>query len=114
MIEQTWGYEHPEVKGPKALLFFTWDLSRTIDNAFRNTTPDQLDDSLKTAQAGIDELLKKYVEIQADPDTFEGQSIRLQMSETEDTHEPVIALQTSPELEQKIIELKHYASQGHA
>ncbi|CAM5194317.1 hypothetical protein OURE66S_00786 [Oligella ureolytica] len=33
---ENWGYEHPEVRGPNALMFFTWDLSKTIENAFQD------------------------------------------------------------------------------
>lgn len=115
-MEETkiWGYEHPEVKGSNALTFFMWDLSRTIEEAFRSGQNISVEESLIIAQKNIDHLLSKYVEIEAEPSTFEGQFIRLEMSQLEGSNDSVIALKTSPELEQKIIDLKDQSNVGRA
>ncbi|MBV4396843.1 hypothetical protein KU392_06180 [Advenella alkanexedens] len=109
----SWGYEHPSVKGPNALMFFTWDLSKTIENAFKNATEDTLDYYLAEAQKSIDELLQKYIDIEADPETFDGQSIILRLEPNEDSKTPLIALQTSPHLEDRIIKMQARVRPGH-
>ena len=110
---ENWGYEHPDVKGPNALMFFTWDLSKTIENAFKNATEDTLDYYLAEAQKSIDELLQKYIDIEADPETFDGQSIILRLEPNEDSKTPLIALQTSPHLEDRIIKMQARVRPGH-
>ncbi|NLY64675.1 MAG: hypothetical protein GX070_06955 [Alcaligenaceae bacterium] len=109
----SWGYEHPEVKGPNALMFFTWDLSKTIENAFRDATEDTLDLYLMQAQASINELLQKYIDLEADPETFDGQSIVLRLEKNEDSKTPLIALQTSAHLEDRIIKMQSRVKPGH-
>src|SRR3546814_15009367 len=52
------------------------------------------------AQKAVDRLLKQYVQIQANPDAFEGQSIKLSLEQDNtDPQASVLALQTSPHLE---------------
>ena len=109
-----WGYEHPEVKGPNALMFFTWDLSKTIEQAFKDANDDNINEFLDTAQTSIDALLQKYIEIEADPATFDGQSIRLRFEQGEESNTPLIALETSPHLEDRIIKMQARVQPGHS
>ncbi|MDO5667731.1 MAG: hypothetical protein Q4G44_07920 [Alcaligenaceae bacterium] len=111
---ESWGYEHPEVKGPNALMFFTWDLSKTIENAFHEANEDNLEEYVQQAQASVDRLLSRYVEIGADPQVFEGQYINLTIEQRPDSNSALIALETSPELEEKIIEMQSRVQPGHS
>jgi hypothetical protein len=111
---ENWGYEHPDVKGPNALMFFTWDLSKTIENAFHDANEENLEEYVQQAQASVDRLLSRYVEIGADPDVFEGQYINLTIEQRPDSNSALIALETSPELEEKIIEMQSRVKPGHS
>lgn len=109
-----WGYEHPDVVGPNALMFFTWDLSKTIELAFKEAKEDNLLDFVAPAQASIDALIQKYIDIKADPEVFEGQSIKLRVEQKENTKGVLIALQTSEALEEKIIAMQSRTQAGHS
>lgn len=111
---ETWGYDHPEVRGPNALMFFTWDLSKTIDNAFMNISEDNLEDCIEEAQYSIDRLLQKYIDIKADPESFEGQSIAVSLERKDDGKGTLIALQTSQILEDRINEMQSRVQPGHS
>lgn len=102
---ESWGFLHPECFGDKALLFFSWDLAKTIEQQFRLHAESSLGIQLTEAQKAVDRLLKQYVQIQANPAAFEGQSITLELEQDETDAEatPVLALRTSPELEEKIL-----------
>lgn len=111
---ESWGYEHPDVKGPNALMFFTWDLSKTIENAFQDANEDNLTQYVQQAQASVDRLLSRYVEIGAAPEVFEGQYINLSIEERPESNSTLIALETSPELEEKIIAMQARVQPGHS
>ncbi|NLP31536.1 Uncharacterised protein [Oligella ureolytica] len=111
---ENWGYEHPEVKGPNALMFFTWDLSKTIENAFQDANEENLEQYVMQAQASVDRLLSRYVEIGADPEVFDGQYINLSIEKRDDSNSALIALETSPQLEEKIIEMQSRVQPGHS
>ncbi len=101
-----WGYQHPDCHGENALMFFTWDLGRVIASALSEPQGD-LDAALPQAQAAVDALLDEYVQRKAAPDAFDGQAIVLRLeTSTDDDGETstYIALQTTPHLEQLIIE----------
>ncbi|MEI2416697.1 hypothetical protein V8Z80_10965 [Orrella sp. JC864] len=100
-----WGYQHPECRGENALVFFTWDLGRVVESALQGR--DNLDEALPDAQAAVDGLLREYVARRAAPDAFEGQSIVLRIeTDTDEDGDaaPYVALQTTPHLEQLILE----------
>ena len=100
-----WGYQHPDCHGENALVFFTWDLGRVVESALHGRA--SLGDALPDAQAAVDALLREYVDRKASPEAFEGQSIVLRIeTETDDEGEEAayVALQTTPHLEQLIIE----------
>ncbi|NOL49650.1 hypothetical protein [Pelistega europaea] len=109
-----WGYNHPDVKGPNALMFFTWDLSKTIELAFKEATEETIEDFLAPAQASIDALIQKYIDIKADPEVFEGQSITLSVDRPEGKNTFLIALRTSEALEEKIIAMQSRTQAGHS
>lgn len=111
---ETWGYEHPEVKGPNALMFFTWDLSKTIENAFHDANEENFEEYVQQAQASVDRLLSRYVEIGANPEVFDGQYINLTIEQRPDTNSALIALETSPELEEQIIAMQSRVQSGHS
>jgi len=103
---ETWGFLHPECHGQNALLFFSWDLAKTIEQQFTLHADSPLSVKLTEAQKAVDRLLNQYVQIQANPDAFEGQSITLHL-ERDDSDAgatPVLALQTSAHLEGLILE----------
>jgi hypothetical protein len=105
---ESWGFLHPECHGYNAILFFSWDLAKTIEQQFKLHAESSLAVQLTEAQKAVDRLLNQYVQIQANPKAFEGQSITLKLerdsSDAEGT--PVLALQTSPELEELILEMQ--------
>jgi hypothetical protein len=103
---ESWGFLHPECHGAKALMFFSWDLAKTIEQQFTLHAQSSLAVQLYEAQKAVDRLLNQYIQIQANPDAFEGQSIQLQLenNEADPDTAPVLALHTSPHLEQLIIE----------
>ncbi|WP_432784567.1 hypothetical protein AAEX37_01533 [Oligella sp. MSHR50489EDL] len=111
---ESWGYEHPDVKGPNALMFFTWDLSKTIENAFHDADESNLEAYVQQAQASVDRLLSRYIEIGADPQAFVGQYINLTIEQRPDSNSTLIALETSPELEEKIIAMQARIQPGHS
>ncbi|WP_028357943.1 hypothetical protein [Brackiella oedipodis] len=109
-----WGYEHPDVKGPNALMFFTWDLSKTIEQAFAQANEDNLEQYIEQAQHSIDMLLQRYIDLEADPESFEGQRIALHLERKKDGKGTLIALQTSPELEDRILKMQSRVKPGHS
>ncbi|SHG87968.1 hypothetical protein SAMN04488135_101503 [Pollutimonas bauzanensis] len=94
-------------------MFFSWDLAKTIEQQFTLHAQSPLSVQLFEAQKAVDRLLNQYVQIQANPGAFEGQTILLQLERDDSDPEtaPVLALQTSPHLEQLIIEMQ---AQQHA
>lgn len=102
---ESWGFLHPECHGPNALMFFSWDLAKTIEQQFTLHAQSPLAMQLLEAQKAVDRLLNQYVQIQANPDAFEGQSIvlHLQHDESDPDAAPILALQTSPHLEGLIL-----------
>jgi hypothetical protein len=110
-----WGYEHPDCRGAAALLFFTDDLARTIENSLSGREVTRED--MQAAQDGIDALLQRYIALRAAPHAFEGQSIvlRIEIDRGADGAElPYVALQTSPRLEEMLIEAQNNAGAGLA
>lgn len=103
---ESWGFLHPECHGPNAVLFFSWDLAKTIEQQFKLHADSSLAIQLSEAQKAVDRLLKQYVQIQANPKAFEGQSITLKLEPGAEDDTPVLALQTSPELEALILEMQ--------
>lgn len=105
---ESWGFLHPECHGQNALLFFSWDLANTIEQQFKLHADSPVSTQLFEAQKAVDRLLNQYVQIQANPKAFEGQSITLKLEpDTGDGQAtPVLALQTSPELEALILEMQ--------
>jgi hypothetical protein len=109
----SWGFLHPECHGQNALVFFSMDLATTIEQQFKLHARSSLETRLFEAQKAVDRLLKQYVQIQANPDAFEGQSIELQIVRDEaNPDEPVLALKTSPHLESLILEAQQQASRN--
>ncbi len=104
----SWGFLHPECHGQNALLFFSWDLAKTIEQQFKLHADSPVSTQLLEAQKAVDRLLKQYVQIQANPKAFEGQSITLKLEQDDSDAQgvPVLALQTSPELEALILEMQ--------
>ncbi|WP_218940809.1 hypothetical protein [Allopusillimonas soli] len=105
--KREWGFLHPECHGRNALMFFSWDLARCIEEQFRLHESASLETRLAEAQKAVDRLLNQYVQIQANPDAFEGQSITLHLEPDEnEPDKPVLALHTSPHLEQLILDVQ--------
>ena len=110
---ETWGFLHPECHGPNAVLFFSWDLAQTIEQQFRLHLDAPLSTQLHEAQKAVDRLLNQYVQIQANPEAFEGQSITLRLEIDDDNPEnPILALQTSSRLEELILEMQAQEQQA--
>lgn len=110
---QSWGFLHPECHGQNALLFFSWDLAKTIEQQFKLHADSSIAVQLHEAQKAVDRLLNQYVQIQANPAAFEGQSIKLKLERDQDSPEtPVLALQTSPYLESLILEMQTQEQQA--
>ncbi|RTZ40960.1 hypothetical protein EKL30_14790 [Candidimonas sp. SYP-B2681] len=105
---ESWGFLHPDCHGQKALMFFSWDLAKTIEQQFTLHAQSSLSIQLYEAQKAVDRLLKQYVQIQANPDAFDGQTIQLHLEsdDAEPDAPPVVALRTSPHLEKLIIEIQ--------
>lgn len=112
--DKTWGFLHPDCHGPNALLFFSWDLARTIEEQFKQHYSAPVTEQLEHAQKAVDRLLKQYVQIQANPDAFEGQSItlRLEPDESNDKGVPVLALETTPHLESLLLQMQSQMQQS--
>jgi hypothetical protein len=95
-------------------MFFSWDLAKTIEQQFTLHSQSPVSTQLLEAQKAVDRLLNQYVQIQANPDAFEGQSIKLHLErdDSDPAKTPVLALQTSPHLEQLILAMQaqHQAS----
>lgn len=103
--QESWGFLHPECHGRNALVFFSWDLARTIEQQFKLHAQSTVTQQLHEAQKAVDRLLNQYVQIQANPAAFEGQSIELRLEHNEENPQtPMLALKTSPELEALILE----------
>ena len=105
---QSWGFLHPECHGQNALMFFSWDLARTIEQQFELHANASVLVQLTEAQKAVDRLLDQYIQIQANPRAFEGQSITLHL-ERDDSNPstaPVLALQTTAHLEELILEMQ--------
>ncbi len=102
---ESWGFLHPECHGSNALMFFSWDLAKTIEQQFVLHAQSSVAIQLYEAQKAVDRLLKQYVQIQANPEAFEGQSIVLQLEhdQTDPDAKPMLALQTTPRLEGLIL-----------
>ncbi|NEN74934.1 hypothetical protein F9B74_01135 [Pelistega sp. NLN82] len=111
---ENWGYEHPDVVGANALMFFTWDLSKTIELVFKDSNEENIESYLPKAQSLVDALLQKYIDLKANPEAFEGQSITLSLERNEKTNTVLIALQTSKELEDRIIAMQSRTPAGHS
>lgn len=113
---ESWGFLHPECFGDKALLFFSWDLAKTIEQQFRLHAGSSVGQQLFEAQKAVDRLLKQYVQIQANPAAFDGQSITLQLEQNENDAEatPVLALKTSALLEEKILAAQARMQSSHS
>src|SRR3546814_19413744 len=73
----TWGFLHPECHGQNALMFFSWDLAKTIKQQFTLHADSTLSVKLTEAQKAVDRLLNQYIQIQATPGAFVGHSITL-------------------------------------
>ncbi|MGB6103576.1 MAG: hypothetical protein WBF88_06970 [Pusillimonas sp.] len=102
---ESWGFLHPECHGQNALMFFSWDLSKTIEQQFKLHAGSTLAVQLQEAQKAVDRLLTQYVQIQANPDAFEGQSIKLRLEQDDSNPQaPVLALETTPRLEALILQ----------
>jgi hypothetical protein len=89
-------------------MFFSWDLAKTIEQQFTLHAQSSLDVQLYEAQKAVDRLLNQYVQIQANPDAFDGQTIQLHLEndDADPDMAPVLSLRTSPHLEQLIIEIQ--------
>nr|MDB1145303.1 hypothetical protein [Alcaligenaceae bacterium] len=59
----------------------------------------------KTQQA-VDHLIRTYQEIKIHPECFDGQFIKLSFEQNNDNPIPLLALKTSPELENRIIAMQ--------
>lgn len=105
---ESWGFLHPECHGQNALLFFSWDLAKTIEQQFKLHADSPVSLQLFEAQKAVDRLLNQYVQIQANPKAFDGQSITLKLEQDASDAKgmPVLALQTSPELEALILKMQ--------
>ena len=102
---ENWGFLHPECHGMNALLFFSWDLAKVIEQQFALHADANIGVRVHEAQKAVDRLLKQYVQIQANPPAFEDQTITLMLEpDLDDDGHPVLALETSPHLEALIIQ----------
>ncbi len=111
---ESWGFLHPECHGSNALVFFSWDLARTIEQQFELHARSSMSVRLYEAQKAVDRLLKQYVQIQANPTAFEGQSIELSLEQdSADPEAAVLALKTSPKLEALILEAQEKERAAH-
>ncbi len=106
-----WGYEQPACRGANALLLFTEDLARVIESHLAGRAVERKD--VTAAQAGIDDLLARYVALSAHPQAFDDQTItlRIEVDRTADGVEiPYVALATSPILESALIDAQQAAT----
>lgn len=111
---ESWGFLHPECHGRNALVFFSWDLARAIEQQFKLHAESPAAVQLHEAQKAVDRLLNQYVQIQANPDAFEGESIELSLEhDSDDPEAAVLALKTSPKLEALILEAQEHEQAGH-
>lgn len=111
--QEQWGFLHPECHGMNALMFFSWDLAKTIEQQFELHAHADIEMRVMEAQKAVDRLLKQYVMIQANPGAFEGQEIVLKLeADAENPEMPVLALQTTPHLEALIIQAQKLESQS--
>ncbi len=111
--QENWGFLHPECHGRNALVFFSWDLARTIEQQFKLHAQSSMTTQLYEAQKAVDRLLNQYVQIQANPDAFDGERIELSLEQdSEDPESAVLALKTSPKLEALILEAQEQQQAG--
>jgi len=111
---ESWGFLHPECHGRNALVFFSWDLARTIEQQFKLHAGSSTAVQLYEAQKAVDRLLKQYVQIQANPAAFEGQTIELALEpDSANPEAAVLALKTSPKLEALILEAQEKEQAEH-
>lgn len=108
--EAAWGFTLPECRGATALLLFTSDLARVVNQYLGK---GQLSDSaLADAQKAVNALLQRYIELEAAPAAFSDQRITLAL-ETEQQKDGAqntyVALQMSEHLEALIIDAQHQA-----
>jgi len=107
---ESWGFLHPECHGSNALVFFSWDLAKTIEQQFKLHARSSTATQLFEAQKAVDRLLNQYVQIQANPSAFEGQTIELHLQQDDTSPEtPMLALKTSPQLEALILDAQRHA-----
>lgn len=105
--QESWGFLHPECHGRNALIFFSWDLAKTIEQQFQLHVHSTQEIQVYEAQKAVDRLLNQYVQIQANPDAFNGQTIELNLAQDDnDPAKSVLALKTSPHLEALILEVQ--------
>lgn len=112
--DDKWGYEYPNVVGSNALMFFTWDLSKIIEQVFKEATADTFEQYIPAAQESIDALMQKYIDLKADPDSFEGQRIILHLEQNQSDSGYLVALQTTEHLENKILAMQERVRMGHS
>lgn len=113
--QEQWGFLHPECHGMNALMFFSWDLAKTIEQQFELHAHSDIHVRVMEAQKAVDRLLKQYVMIQANPGAFEDQEIVLKLEMDEENPEtPVLALQTTPHLEALIIQAQQMEGRSGA
>lgn len=86
------------------MVFFCWDLAKTIEQQFTLHAQSTTSVQLYEAQKAVDRLLNQYVQIQANPAAFEGQSIELSFSQDNSDDTPMLVLKTTPHLEALIID----------
>lgn len=112
ITSSAWGFAHPDCRGAAALVFFTDDLARVVNQYLG--TGQVSDEALADAQKAVDALLQRYVELQTAPEAFTGQRVLLQL-ETEQLPDgslgAYVALKMSPEFESLIIEAQKLASE---
>ncbi len=109
---ETWGFAHPDCRGAAALVFFTSDLARVVNQYLGAGQVSH--EALNDAQKAVDALLQRYVELQAAPEAFNGEQVGLQL-ETEQLPDgslgAYVALKMSPAFESLIIEAQKLANE---
>jgi hypothetical protein len=70
-----WGYERKDCRGANALGLFIDDLQKVLDSHTGRVNASPA--ALYQAQADANELLRQYVNVEAAPAVFAGQSITL-------------------------------------
>lgn len=70
-----WGYQRKDCRGANALGLFIDDLQKVLDRHTDSVNASEA--ALYAAQADTNQLLRHYVEAEAAPDVFPGQSVTL-------------------------------------